>query len=31
MSYYFRIHKGAEDQAPETGWNETGIIKDNNT
>ena len=31
MSYYFRIHKGADDQAPETGWNETGIIKDNNT
>lgn len=31
MSYYFRIHKGADDQAPETGWNETGVIKDNNT
>ena len=31
MSYYFRIHKGADDQAPETGWNETEVIKDNNT
>lgn len=31
MSYYFRIHKGADDQAPETGWNVTEIIKDNNT
>lgn len=31
MAYYFRIHKGTEVRDSRTGWEQTEVIKDNNT
>ena len=31
MAYYFRIHKGTDVKDSRTGWNQTEVIKDNNT